>query len=559
MSRTAAKQALIDQLTIDGRRYIFGNPGTTEQGFMDALQDQSQLEFILALHEGVAVGVADAYARATHKPAFVELHIAPGLGNAMGMLYDAARGHSPLVVYAGQSDTRSLAQEPLLTGDLVRMAEPLCKWSAEVTRGADVPMLLRRAMKVAADPPPGPVFLSLPLDVLDEVDEMLVTPTSYVRSRTRPDAETLRQAAGMLAAARSPVIVVGDGVAISGAQAEVGELAELLGAPIQAGYASEMNLPAAHPLAGNPLNVVSGAAVRASLDGSDVILIVGTPVFRTIFPAEGSPLPEGARVIQIDLDTWELAKNAPVDFALAADPKTTLAELVPLVRGLMSAGAQADAQARAAAYVERRQATEARLREQDDKRRDQVPIAVTRLMEEIAAALPPDAAIFDESVTSGGALQRYLRLEPGGYFRARGGGLGPGMPGAVGLQLAYPERPVVGVVADGSAMYTISALWTAAHHNVPVTWVICNNSSYRILKLNLQDYLGEAGATRRFMHTDLVDPPLCYDRIAESMGVRGSRVERPEDLQDALREAMAFPGPSLVDVVIDPAVPGRAR
>jgi thiamine pyrophosphate-dependent acetolactate synthase large subunit-like protein len=559
MAMMTAKQALIEQLVADNTRYIFGNPGTTEQGFMDALQDQSRLEFILALHEGVAVGMADAYARATRRPAFVELHIAPGLGNAMGMLYDAARGHSPIVVYAGQSDTRSLAQEPLLSGDLVRMAEPLCKWAAEVHRPGDVPAMLRRAMKIAADSPPGPVFLSLPLDVLDGQDEMTVTPTSYVRSRTRPDAQTLAEAAAMLAGARQPVIVVGDGVAISGAQAEIGALADLIGAPIQAGYASEMNLPAAHPLTGNPLNVVSGAAVRASLEGSDVILITGTPVFRTIFPAEGSPLPTGARVIQIDLDTWELAKNAPVDLALAADPKTTLSELIPLVAERMGDDARADARTRAAAFAERRKAAEARLREQDRQRRDQTPIAVTRLMDEIAAALPPNAAIFDESVTSGGALLRYLPVAPGSYFRARGGGLGPGMPGAVGLQLAYPDRPVVGVVADGSAMYTITALWTAAHHDIPVTWIICNNSSYRILKLNFQDYLGEAGANRRFMHTDLIDPPICYDRLAEAMGVRGSRVERPEDLGDALREAIAHPGPSLVDVVIDPAVPGRAR
>ncbi|HTE85193.1 MAG TPA: thiamine pyrophosphate-binding protein, partial [Dehalococcoidia bacterium] len=413
MTRMSGKQALIEQLLADGARYVFGNPGTTEQGFMDALQDYPQLEFILALHEGVAVGVADAYARATRKPAFVELHIAPGLGNAMGMLYDAARGHSPLVVYAGQSDTHSLDQEPLLSGDLVRMAEPLCKWAVEAKHAHDVPMLLRRAMKVAAGPPPGPVFMSLPLDVLDQAADMHITPTSYVAGRIRPDAETLRAAAALLAGARHPAIVVGDGVAISGAQAEVGAMADLIGAPIQAGYASETNLPAGHPLAGNPLNVVSGAAVRASLDASDVILIIGTPVWRTIFPAESGPLPDEARVIQIDQDTWELAKNAPVEFALHADPKTTLEELIPLVEALMSPEQRESARARAAAYSERRTAAEHRLRAEDDKRRDQSPIAVTRLMQEIAAALPSSAAIFDESVTSGGALQRYFRLEPG--------------------------------------------------------------------------------------------------------------------------------------------------
>jgi thiamine pyrophosphate-dependent acetolactate synthase large subunit-like protein len=559
MSQMTGKQALIEQLRADGARYVFGNPGTTEQGFMDALQNQTQLEFILALHEGVAVGVADAYARVTRKPAFVELHIAPGLGNAMGMLYDAARGHSPLVVYAGQSDTHSLAQEPLLSANLVRMAEPLCKWSAEAMHAGDIPRLLQRAMKVASDPPPGPVFLSLPIDVLDQTAELRISPTSHVRSRSRPELAALREAAALLATAQQPAIVVGDGVAWSGGQAEAGALAELLGAPIHVGYASEVTMPAGHPLSAGPLNVVSGAAVRAALDGCDVILIVGTPVFRTIFPAEGSPLPETARVIQVDLDTWELAKNAPVDLAIAADPKETLAELVELVSQEMTREQQDVARSRGTAFADSRRQTEQRLREQDQRRRDQTPIAVTRLMEEIAQALPANGALFDESITSGAALQRYLRLEPGSYFRARGGGLGPGMPGTVGMQLAYPDRPVLGVVGDGSAMYTITALWTAAHHNIPCTWVICNNSSYRILKLNLQEYLGESGAQRRFMHTDLLDPPLCFDRIAESMGVRGTRVERPDDLQDALREAIAHPGPSLVDVSIDPSVPGRDR
>ena len=171
-------------------------------------------------------------------------------------------------------------------------------------------------------------------------------------------------------------------------------------------------------------------------------------------------------------------------------------------------------------------------------------------MSEIADVLPHDAAVFDEAITSSGVLQRYVIPRPGRYFRARGGGLGPGLPGTLGLKLAMPDRPVVGVVADGSAMYSVSAFWTAAHHRIPVTWVICNNASYRILKENLIDYLGPSHPARKFVAMDLTDPPLRYDRIAESMGVRGWRVERPSDLRPALESALASGAPAVVDVAI---------
>lgn len=560
MPRMTGKKALIEQLLTDGARYVFGNPGTTEQGFMDALQDYPQLEFILALHEGVAVGIADAYARATRRPAFVELHIAPGLGNAMGMLYDAARGHTPLVVYAGQSDTRTLVHEPLLSGDLVALAAPVCKWAAEARYAADVPQLLRRAMKVAAEPPQGPVFLSLPMDVLDQEAEVTLTPTSYTRWQSRPAADAVRQAAHLLTGARRPAVVVGDQIALSGAQTQVTALAELLGAPIFGGYASEINAPVTHPLWAGSLSVVDGAAVRAAIEDYDLLLVAGTPVFQTIFPSPAGPLPPGQTVIQVDADAHELAKNAPVELALLADPGATLGELVPAVADLLSPEQREDAQRRGTEVGERLRRQRQRERELDQRDRNRCPITPARLMEELAAVLPEGAAVFDESITSGAALQRYLRpSRPGSYFRARGGGLGPGMPGALGLQLAYPERPVVGVVADGSAMYTITALWTAAHHRLPVTYVICNNSSYRILKLNLLAYLGEAGGQRQLVATDLLDPRLEFDRLAEAMGVRGYRVEQPEELAGALREAIAFAGPSLVDVVLDPAIPGRSR
>lgn len=557
MGLKTGKQVVLEQLIADGTRHIFGNPGTTEQSIMDALQDYPQLKFILALHEGVAVCAADAYARATRRPAFVELHTAPGLGNGLGMIYNAARGHTPMVVYAGHVDTHGVIQEPVLSGDLVRMARPICKWSYEAQYADDVPQLLRRALKVAADPPQGPVFLSLPLDVLDQETDAVVAPTPYTRWRSRPERAAVQEAATMLAAAQRPMLVIGDGVSASQAQAEVAALAQLIGAPILGSGSTEANVLPGEPLWFGGLNGMNGAMTRDRVEGADLLLSVGAPEPAAVFPVPGGYLPVGTRVIEINTQTWELGKNHPVDLAIAADTKETLAELIEVMRTRYTPEQAQAARRRAEDLVASRRAEQDRLRQMDQQQRDQTPIATSRLMEELGAAIPADAAVFDESITSGGALERYYQPAPGRYFRGRGGGIGTGMPGAVGLQVAFPDRPVVAVVGDGSSMYTITALWTAAHHNLPVTWVICNNGTYRILKVNTQNYLGEAGANRKFVELDLVDPPIDYVGLARSFGAHGRRVERPEDLGDALREAIAYPGPALVDVVIDGSLPGR--
>ena len=558
MAKKTGKHALLEQLIADGTTHIFGNPGTTEQGFMDALQDYPQLQFILALHEGVAVCAADAYARATRRPSVVELHTAPGLGNGIGMIYNAMRGHTPMVVYAGHVETRGLAQEPVLSGDLVGMARAVCKWSYEAQHAHDVPRLLRRAMKVAAEPPQGPVFLSLPMDVLDEEADVTIAPTTYTNWRSRPPVDALREAATMLAAAQHPVLLVGDGVALSDGLTEVVALAELLGAPVFGGSSSEINMPLDHPLWAGAINLASESDARAQLESADVMLLIGTGEPATIFPTPAGSLPPRARYIQVHLDTWELAKNTPMDLTIAADPKQTAAELTEATRALMTSVQVEEARRRRDDVAARRAADHERLHRMEQQIRDQQPIAPSRLMEELGAALPANAAVFDESITSGAALPRYAKLTPGRYFRGRGGGIGTGMPGTVGLQLAFPDSPVVGVVADGSSMYTNTALWTAAHHKLPVTWVICSNRTYRILKVNMLRYLGEAAAGRKFVEMDFNDPIIDFAGMAQSLGVQGRRVEKPEELGEALREAIAHPGPSLVDVVVDGAIPGRS-
>jgi thiamine pyrophosphate-dependent acetolactate synthase large subunit-like protein len=557
MPRMSGKRAMMEQLLADGVRHVFGNPGTTEQGFMDVLQDYPQVEFMLALHEGVAVCMADAYARVTRRPSFVELHIAPGLGNALGMLHNARIGKSPLVVYAGQSDSRTLFQEPHLTGPLVEMARPICKWAAQIDHAHDVPQALRRAFKIADEPPQGPVFLALPIDTLDADAEVEIVPTTYTRWRTRPDQGAVAEAADLLLASESPIIMLGDGLALSDAHAEAVALAELLGAPTFECYASEFTVPASHPLNLGSVNFVGPEPLRKVLAGSDLLLAVGAPLFQLIFPEpERGVLPPSTKLIQIDANSWELGKNVPPELAILADPKAALGELVELVRVR-----QTPEQARVAARRTSATAERTRARREESRARaraswDNVPISAPRLMHDIREALPPNGTVFAEAITNSQALQAAIQPdEPGRLLRVRGGGIGPGLPGSLGVQLARPDRKVVGVCSDGAAMYSITALWTAAHHRIPVTYVMLNNASYRILKLNMVEYLGSAARDRRFVAMDLTDPELRFDRIAEAMGVPARRVEHPQQLRSALREAIELDGPSLVDVVMESPVP----
>jgi thiamine pyrophosphate-dependent acetolactate synthase large subunit-like protein len=556
MPKMTGKRAMIEQLMADGVRRIFGNPGTTEQGFMDALRDYPQMEFMLALHEGVAVCMADSFARITRQPAFVEVHIAPGLGNALGMLHNAAVGKTPLVVYAGQSPGATLLQEPHLSGPLVDMARPVCKWAAQIDHAHDVPRALRRAFKVAMEPPQGPVFLSLPMDALDEEADVDIRPTTHTRWRGRVDPAGMAEVAALLLAAERPMLMVGDGIALADAQPEVVALAETAGLPVFECYASEFTMPASHPLNQGALNFVTPGPLRATLEGCDLLLVVGAPMFKLIFPEVQSPVPAGTKIVQIDINPWEIGKNVAPDLAFLADPKAALAELVDQVRRKRTPQQTRVATERAEKIGERTKAARARYWEQAKKSWDAVPISAPRLMHEIRHALPDDALVFAEAITNSAHLtQALMPDEPGRLVRVRGGGIGPGLPGTLGAQLARPDRKVVGICSDGAAMYSISALWTAAHHRIPVTYVMLNNAAYRILKLNMVEYLGKAARGRGFTAMDLTDPELRFDRMAESMGVPGFRVDKPEDLGPTLRKAIGHDGPSLVDVVMESPVP----
>lgn len=336
MAGKTGRFAILDQLLADGIHYMFGNPGTVEQGFLDALSDYQDLQYILTLQETVAVAIADGYARATRRPTVVQLHSGVGLGNGIGMMYQAKRGHAPLVVINGEAGVRYDAMDAQMAADLVAMAEPVTKWATRVVDSSSLLRVLRRAIKVAATPPMGPVFVCLPMDVLDAPNEEDVVPTSFPVTRVAPEPEQIVQMAAMLAAARKPMIIMGDGVAASDAQAELTRVAELLGAEVWGADSSEVNISATHPLFKDLLGHMFGEHSRAITSQADVVLICGTYVFPEVFPALSGVFAPGAKVIHIDLNAYEVAKNFPVDLGLISDPKTTLAKLAAVLETTMS-------------------------------------------------------------------------------------------------------------------------------------------------------------------------------------------------------------------------------
>jgi benzoylformate decarboxylase len=393
---------------------------------------------------------------------------------------------------------------------------------------------------------------------MDEEANVEISPSSRVDTRVHPNREVVEQIAQLLAEARSPLIICGDGVAESGGQTELVQLAETIGAPVYWAFSAELPFPSAHPLYAGLLNVVSAPALRAQLAPADVILAIGAPVLPLLFPLDESPFPRTVQLIHIDANSWEIGKNWPADIGVVADPRLAMMDILAKLKTNMTSDHQEAVQQRTAAV----QAMAGQLMQALDgaarTRWDNIPISAGRMMNELGEAMLPGTVIFDEAVTSGGYLMRYLRFaETSSHYRAAGGGLGPGMPNPIGIKLARPDRPVLSVVGDGAALYTIQALWTAAHHKIPVTWVIANNASYRILKLNMLEYLGEGAAGRRFMSMDMTDPPLDFSRLAAAFGVNGVRIEHPDEIGDAVREAQISDEPRLIDVAIDGDVRSR--
>jgi benzoylformate decarboxylase len=542
---------LMEVLRRSGVRYLFGNPGTTELSFLDALPD-SGLEYVVALQEATAVAAADGYAQASGAPGVVNVHVAPGVANGLSILQNAARAKSPVVLTAGQQDTRFLMHDPILSGDLVQLTEQFTKWSYEVRRAGDAPAALRRALKLALTPPTGPVFLSLPMDLMTEMVDDAGDGPPVLAARARPEADAVERAASVLAAARVPVIIAGDGVGRAGALAELVALAELIGARVHGEpIFRRVNFPGDHPLWRGGL-FPSPPGVRKALDGADAVLIVGATVFTWFLHAPGEPFPRGLPVVQIDDDAREIGRSHAVTLGIVADPRTALAELTAAVAARQAPAARAGAAARAAEIGRVRAEQGTRIRAAAEAEADRMPISPAYLMRTLAAVAPHDTVIVDESATSLPHVLRHLPFAtPNTFFGSKTGTLGWAMGAALGVQLASPGRTVVATIGDGSVMYSPQALWTAARYRLPVTYVVPNNASYAILKSGMLTLGLESAKRDLYPGMDLVEPEIDYIGLARALGVRAERVEKPGELGDVLRACIAHPGPALVDVAID--------
>jgi len=548
----SGKRAFLELLKQEGVDIIFGNPGTTELPLMDALAVESDLRYVLALQEAAVMAMADGYAQASGKLAVVNLHVAPGLGNAMGMLYDAQKSGAPILVTAGQHDQSFNVTEPILWADLPTIARPLVKWSSEVHRLADLPRLVHRAAKTAMAPPTGPVFLSLPGDILNAEGDVDLSAPTRIAPRVRGDRTAIEAAAALLAGAERPLIIAGDAVAQGRAHAELIELAEMIGAPVYAEFVpNTASFPASHPLFRGTLARLA-PAVRAVLEQYDLLFSAGGDLLTLSLPSPIEPIPDGLAIIHLDVDPWELGKNFPARVAILGDPKATLPEISAAVRHRMTSGDRGRAGERLAAVSKAIRAEREALRAKAKAAAGQTPVQAQSLFQALGAMLPRDAVMVEEAVSSSPGLRQLIDSDdPQSFFGLRGGGIGWGLPAAIGVKLALPDRPVVALIGDGSAMYTCQALWTAAHDRVAVIFIILNNSSYRILKQRLNALRGHAAQTDVYVGMDLVDPAIDYVGLARSLGIAAERTRTVAETIDLVGKALAAGAPMLIDVTLD--------
>ena len=552
-NQITGRSAFLALLKDEGITHLFGNPGTTELPIMHALKDHPDLTYVMGMQESVVVAMADGYSRATGELVACNVHVAPGLGNAMGALYNCKFTGTPLIITAGQQELGHGLTEPLLYDPLVPIAEPLVKWATEITRLEDMPRIVRRAAKIAMTPPMGPVFISLPGDILNNEAGIDLGTSTRINTRNRPADDVLETLADRLLRAENPMIVCGNEIVTSDALAEAGDFASALGATVY-----QQTVPyGSHFLSEHPCFVGglsrSQPQVRSTLEPFDLMIVLGADVLRMSVWDAVDPMPEDLAIIQIGLNDWEMGKNYAAEMAIGSDVRETLKALTPVLKERGGSQLADAATKRMAALASKNwSANRASLIEKIESEGSGEPINPDWLMLQISEALPDNGIIVNEGVTA----SRYLNdihpyRERHDFHGLASGGIGWGIAAAVGVQLAHPDRPVCAIIGDGSSMYSIQAIWSAANQNLPMTYVIVNNGGYRIIKQRLKSF----HQNDHFIGMDFKDPEVNFAALAQSMGVTAERVTDSTKLGVALDNALAnVSGPNLIEVICEGSV-----
>ena len=550
LNTITGRSAFLSLLKDEGITHLFGNPGTTELPIMDALTEHPDLNYMMSMQESLVVYMPEGYSRSSGKLSACNVHVAPGLGNAMGAIYAAKFANTPIIITAGQQEQGHGLTEPLLYDPLVPIAQPLVKWAVEVTRFEDLPRIVRRAAKVAMTPPTGPVFISLPGDILNEEGALELGARTRVDTKVRPIDSTLEKTAERILSASNPVIVAGHELATDDALQEAAEFASIIGCPV---YQQTVQY-GAHFLSEHPgfMGALSRdqQQVRDVLAPYDLLIVLGADVLRMSVWSSVEPLPEGMKIVQIGQRDWEMGKNFPTELAIRADVKETLKALNPK---LMERGG-ADQKSKADESLNKLSSKNwSAKREVMVKELTAAPqtgaIDPAWMVMKIVDTMPEETIIVDEGIISSRALMSLLPYRTSSsLFGMASGGIGWGVPAACGVQAAHPEKPLIAIIGDGSSMYSIQALWTAANQKLPVNYVICDNGGYRIINERLFSFHGN----ENFIGMDFKEPAVDFVGLANSVGVPSVRVVDHSELVPALEDALNnTSGPNLISVTVD--------
>jgi benzoylformate decarboxylase len=539
---------LLDVLRSEGTRYIFGNPGTTELPLIDSLVTESKIQYVWGLQEASAVSMADGYAQASGKTAFVNLHTAGGLGHGMGAIMNAKIARVPMIITAGQQDLRHFLADPLLAADLVGMAAPVAKWCFEPNSLDDLPLILRRAFYNSMTPPRGPVFLSLPMNILDEFGSPPMLPSSHVE-RASVGSGIPELAAGLLRFKPGrTVIVAGNDIAETGVDESIAKVARLLGAPVYGSSWPSVNNYASIDSFWRGSLPTTARGISEILARYDCMLGLGGKTLVAIVYTARDPIPENITFYHISEDGNDLCHNDAPKLGIVGNVKATLEVLAAELERTVSPEI-VETNVRSAR--ESKQALQRALRDQAEKAAQEAEIRPIVAAREILRSLADGTFVVDEAPCANAFTQPMHRSTAARqYFHNRGGTLGWGMPAAVGVSLANDKAPVLCVVGDGSALYSPQALWSAVHEKTPVVFVVLNNGEYGILKefmLNQPQYNAQKHG---FLAMDIRDPRIDFQLLAASMGVPAQKIGTKTEISGAVESALASGKSQLIEIPV---------